>query len=209
MATNCAGSGIEARVASGHAAHGADLRERRGVKLDVVPAGVEVSQLAGVRHAEFVKGDAVLPRATANFVVAGAAFDPVGAGVAAYEIVAGPAADGVRAIAAQQRVVATVAVDQVGICAAGDRVVAFGAVERRHSDHPDVRRRYGCCALNGCYELRIRPAGTVRVVIKSSGRSVVDDAIICIVSAGRARAGKEPRISGREVARSAKRAEGA
>src|SRR3954469_13104325 len=77
------------------------------------------------------------------------------------------------------------------------------------SDHPDVWRNDGSRALNGCHELRIRAARTVRVVIELSARCVVDDAIVRIVCAGRPSAGKEARISGREVAGSANRAEGA
>src|SRR3954469_6380651 len=77
------------------------------------------------------------------------------------------------------------------------------------SDHPNVWRSDGRCALYGCDELRIRAARTVRVVIELSARCVVDDAIVRIVSTGGARAGKKPRISGREMARPAEPAEGA
>src|SRR4051812_19964289 len=68
------------------------------------------------------------------------------------------------------------------------------------SDHPDVWRSDGCRALYGCHELRIRAARTVRVVIELSARSVVDDAIVRIVAAGRARCREEARIARTELA---------
>src|SRR3954464_8293979 len=68
------------------------------------------------------------------------------------------------------------------------------------SDHPDIWRSDGCRTLNGCDELRVSATRTVCVVVELSARSVVDDAIVCIVSAARPRAGKESRIAGREVA---------
>src|SRR4051794_484427 len=76
------------------------------------------------------------------------------------------------------------------------------------SDHPDVWRYDGCRALYGCHDLRIGAPGAICVVIKRASRRVVDDAVVRIMSAGRSRAGKEPCIAGRKVARPAERAEG-
>src|SRR5205085_2945683 len=75
------------------------------------------------------------------------------------------------------------------------------------SDHPDVRGSDRGRALYGCHELRIRAASAVRVVIELSARCVVDDAIVRIVAAIRARACKESGIAGREMPRPAERAE--
>src|SRR5207249_10370797 len=79
---------IEARIARSHAAGRTDLGERGGVELDVVPAGVEIGQLVGVRITVLAERDAVLAGAAANLVVAGVAFDPVGPAIAAQRIVA-------------------------------------------------------------------------------------------------------------------------
>src|SRR5207248_8241968 len=110
------------RVAGGEAARGADLRERCSVELDVVPRGGEVVQYIRVRRAEFVKREAVLPRAATDGVVARATFDPVSAIVAADGIVPRATQDTIVAVAAEERVIAAEALDEIAACGAVDGV---------------------------------------------------------------------------------------
>ena len=138
MAAGRAGRGVEARVAGGEAAAGADLRERRRVELDVVPARVEVGEEIGVAPAELVERDAVLSGAAAHLVVARASFDPVDTAVAADGVVPGASDHRVGTISGLDVVVAAEPVDDIGVCSADDGVIAFGAVNGCHSNHPDI-----------------------------------------------------------------------
>jgi len=106
VACGRARGGVEAHIARGEPARGADGAEGRCVELEVVPAAVEVGERVGIRRAELAEGVAVLARAAGERVVARAALDPVVSGVAVDRVVAGAAAHGIGAVAALQEIVA-------------------------------------------------------------------------------------------------------
>src|SRR6185503_2327841 len=114
------GGGPETRVSGSELPRAAERGEERRVELDVVPAGGEVVEDVGVRGSRFAEHEAVLAAAAAYVVVAGAAFDPVGAVVSAHHVIARAAEHGVVAVATQQRVVAAQAVDRVRAGRAGE-----------------------------------------------------------------------------------------
>src|SRR5258706_15584277 len=98
------------------------------------PARVGVLALVCVHRLVFVEGDAVLTGTAAHLVVASAAFDPIGAVVAADGVVASAAEHRVGSAASLDVVVAAEAIDHIVVGSANNRVVAFGAVKSGHSN---------------------------------------------------------------------------
>ena len=129
-----AGGGIEARVAHDEAAGAADGGERGHVELDAIPVTRERGDAVGVSGAVLVEDDIVLIAAAGERVVAGAACEPIIAGVAVKRVVPGAAEDCIYAAAAGEEVVATEALNDVVVAAADERVVAVVAVESSHKD---------------------------------------------------------------------------
>src|SRR2546423_8706364 len=75
------------------------------------------------------------------------------------------------------------------------------------SDHPDVASDERCAGRQRGNELRIHAALAVGIVVELAGRGVVDDAVVAVVAAARARCSVEAAIARGELAGAPDRAE--